>query len=114
MLSICGLICTECPAYLAARTDDRELREKTARAWSKLFKVRIKPEDINCDGCAKQGEQLFGHCKVCEVRQCAGARGVLNCYVCLDYPCDKIGRLHQYLPEAKKTLEKFGIDSDLD
>ena len=114
MLSLCGLICTECPAYLAARTDDGELRAKTAKAWSKMFKVRIKPEEIDCDGCSSEGERLFSHCRVCEVRQCARERGLLNCYVCLDYPCARIARLHQYLPEAKKTLERFGIDSKLD
>ena len=113
-MSICGLICTECPAYLAARTKDWELRVRTAEAWSNLFKVRIKPEEVECDGCISQSEKLFGHCKVCEVRRCGKERGVLNCFVCLDYPCDKVVRLHEYLPEARKTLEKFGIDSDLD
>ncbi len=114
MLSVCGLICTECPAYLASRTGNKEMKTKTAKEWSRLFKVRIKPEDVNCNGCISQGDNLFGHCKVCEVRLCGKEKGVLNCYVCLDYPCSKIRRLHEYLPQARKTLEKFGIDSDLD
>ena len=114
MLSSCGLICTECPAYLAARTNDDQLREKTAQGWSKLFKVKIKAGDINCDGCRNRDGRLFNHCRVCEVRLCAKEKGVLNCFVCLDYPCDKIVRLHEYLPEARKTLEKFGIDLDLE
>ncbi len=114
MLSCCGLICTECPAYLAARTNDEELRAKTAEEWSNLFRVRIKPEGINCDGCMSSGEQIFGYCRVCEVRTCARDKGVLNCFVCLDYPCPKMIRLQEFLPAARKILEKFGIDSDLE
>ena len=113
MLSCCGLVCTECPAYLAARTNDDELRAKTAKKWSNLFKVRIKPGEIDCDGCGSDGDRLFGHCRVCEVRTCAREKSVLNCFVCLDYPCPKIVRLQEFLPEARKTLEKFGLDPDL-
>ena len=34
LLGYCGLSCTECPAYIAKRTDDQELRINTAKEWS--------------------------------------------------------------------------------
>ena len=29
LIAFCGINCLECPAYIAKRTDDKELREKT-------------------------------------------------------------------------------------
>ncbi len=34
LISFCGINCLDCPAYIAKRTDDMELRAKTAKAWS--------------------------------------------------------------------------------
>ncbi len=51
MIAFCGIVCTECPAFLATQKDDHNERMKVAELWSKEFKAEIKPEDINCDGC---------------------------------------------------------------
>ena len=42
MIASCGLICTECPAFLAHKNDDEQLRIKTAKQWSKEFKADRK------------------------------------------------------------------------
>jgi len=44
MIAYCGLICNECPAYIAHKNDNEQLRIKTAKQWSKEFKADIKPE----------------------------------------------------------------------
>ncbi len=51
MIAFCGIVCTECPAFLATQKDDDNKRKKVAEMWSKQFKSEIKPVDINCDGC---------------------------------------------------------------
>jgi len=51
MISRCGLVCTECPAYIATQEDDDKKREEVAELWSKQFKMDIKPKDVNCVGC---------------------------------------------------------------
>jgi hypothetical protein len=51
MVAYCGLVCTECPTYQATQKNDNNARAKIAEAWSKQFKVNLKAEDINCDGC---------------------------------------------------------------
>ncbi len=107
MIAHCGLICTECPAYLATRNDDQELRAKTAAEWSKMFKSEIKPQDINCDGCLSQSAKLFGYCGVCAVRRCGQEKGLENCAPCPDYPCPELTEILDFAPSAKKVLEEI-------
>jgi len=68
MIAFCGLICTECPAFIATRKDDDKEREKVAKVWSKEYKCDMKTEDINCDGCLEESGRLFNYCKTCEIR----------------------------------------------
>ena len=51
IIGVCGLTCTECPAYQATLKDDDKERKRVAEMWSKEYGAEIKPEDINCDGC---------------------------------------------------------------
>ncbi len=105
MISNCGLICTECPAYIAFRTDDNELRKKTARLWSRMYKADIKPENIDCAGCQTDDGILFHHCTVCEIRACCREKSVLNCTHCEEYKCKRIKDFFGWVPEAEKVLD---------
>jgi len=107
MIAFCGIVCTECPAFLATQKDDDNERRKVAELWSKEFKAEIKPEDINCDGCLLENGRLFGHCKVCEIRKCAQEKDVKNCAYCDDYTCEKLSKFFEMAPEAKITLNKL-------
>lgn len=105
MIGVCGLVCTECPAYLATQRNDDALRAKTAANWSQMFGASIPPEAINCDGCLSTSGRLFHHCTECEVRLCGLERRVLNCAHCDDYGCERITRFMAMAPEAKASLE---------
>lgn len=105
IIAMCGLECTSCPAYIAKQTDDRALREKTAKEWSALFKSELKPEDINCDGCIAVDGEHIGYCNVCEIRKCGLAKQVDNCAYCDEYMCDKLERFFKDVPDAQKRLE---------
>lgn len=111
MIAFCGLICSECPAFIAKQTNDDELRKKTVDEWSSE-EFPLKPEDINCNGCISGGE-VFKHCTMCEVRKCATKKGVKTCAHCVEYPCDileglwgvfQISQAKEVLDEIKKTL----------
>ena len=104
IIGYCGLICTECPAYLATLNNDNELRKKTAAKWSEMYKSDIKPENINCAGCTTKGIK-FHHCTECEMRLCGIGKGVSNCGWCADYPCLKIKEFLKWVPDAKKVLD---------
>jgi hypothetical protein len=105
MIAFCGAVCTECQAYIATKGDDNSKRGETAKKWSNLYKVDIKPEDINCHGCIAKGESVFSHCNVCEIRKCGQERDVENCAFCDAYICDKLNEFFKIVPKAKRTLD---------
>ncbi|RLC63088.1 MAG: hypothetical protein DRI79_08630 [Chloroflexi bacterium] len=107
MIAYCGLVCTECPAYLATQADDMEALERVAARWSEEFHAPITAAYCLCDGCLSDGGRLCGHCAECEVRACAIARGLVNCAHCDDYGCEKITGFFKFAPGAKATLEEI-------
>ena len=104
MISVCGLLCNECVAFIATKNDDDEKRAEVAEQWSKGYNVDIQPEDINCNGCLSDTEPLFRHCQVCEIRKCGKAKAIENCAHCNEYACEKLEKIFQLVPDAKKRL----------
>ncbi|MFO7618794.1 MAG: DUF3795 domain-containing protein [Thermoplasmata archaeon] len=104
IIGFCGLVCTDCPAYLATQKNDEKLRKETAAKWSEMYHSDIKPDAINCDGCTTPGKK-FHHCTECEMRLCGLAKGVKNCGHCTDYACDKLVAFFKYVPDAKDVLD---------
>jgi len=106
-ISFCGIICSQCEAFIATMNDDDELRRKTAEKWSKQFNGEIKAEDINCRGCTSVEEPIFSHCRVCEYRLCGIDKEIENCAHCSEYPCENLAKFHEMVPQCKETLDKI-------
>lgn len=106
-ISFCGLACSACPAFIARQADDPELRRKTAAAWSKIYDAEIKPDDVFCDGCASEGSVLFGHCRVCRIRECGRSRKLKTCAHCPEYPCGRLEEFWAVVPEARQVLDRI-------
>jgi hypothetical protein len=107
IIAYCGIICSECPAYIATQKNDDALRAETAKKWSEMTKTDIKPVDINCDGCPANSSRLYKDVPGCEVRKCAREKKVSTCAACPDYPCAKLDKLLAGMPEARKVLEEL-------
>ncbi len=107
MIAYCGLDCLQCPAYIATQENDDEKRRETAEIWTKMFKVDIPIENINCDGCKKDDGRLFQHCQVCEIRACAREKELPDCGHCDDFPCKQLSFIFSAVPAAKETLENI-------
>jgi len=105
MIAYCGLVCSNCPTFIATQNDDDAAREKTAALYAQKFGMNLQKEDINCDGCLSVGERKIGYCQVCEIRQCCLGRGLEHCVICPEQPCEKILRFHEFSPEAKASFE---------
>jgi len=103
MVAYCGLICSDCPAFIATKADDLKKAEETAALWKKEYKIDIAANDIWCDGCITLGKKC-AHCRVCEIRACGMKRGVNNCGLCEDFACEKLDAFFVNAPGAKKTL----------
>ena len=103
--AFCGLICSDCGAYIATQNNDNKKREEVAKQWSKQFQVDLKPSDINCDGCPSNSDILIDHCIVCEIRKCGKQKGIKNCAHCNEYICRKLDGFFKMVPDAKKHLD---------
>jgi hypothetical protein len=104
VLGPCGLICSECPAYIAYLNDDDDLRKKTAVEWSRLYSSDILPEDINCTGCLQEGIKNK-HCDECNIRLCSLRKKVATCADCILYSCEVLDEFLKYVPQARQKLE---------
>jgi hypothetical protein len=107
IVAICGITCSNCPAYIATVNDDDEMRRETAGQWSGAYNADIKPEGINCLGCLSEAGPVFSHCEVCEIRKCGRTREVENCAHCDEYACEKLTGLLDMVPAARKTLDEI-------
>ena len=105
MIAYCGLVCSDCPTFLATQNDDDIAREKTAAFYSEKFGLNFKPEEINCDGCLSVGGKLIGYCHACEIRKCALERAVENCAACAEQSCEKLAKFHEFSPDAKRSFD---------
>ncbi len=105
LLSCCGLVCSECPAFVARKRNDGALRRETAATWSELYGADVRPEQIDCDGCTVPLGVHFSYWQECPVRPCCLGRGIDNCGLCTDYPCDQLSELHQLAPSARVNLD---------
>ncbi|MBC8214356.1 MAG: DUF3795 domain-containing protein [Candidatus Marinimicrobia bacterium] len=106
IISYCGIICSECPAYIATTNNDDSEKEKVANIWAKEYNAEITKDDINCEGCLSDG-CVFNHCNVCEIRKCAKENGVVNCAHCSDYSCEKLDNFFEMAPSAKIVLNEI-------
>jgi hypothetical protein len=105
LIGVCGIVCSECGAYLATKNNDEAMRKKTADEWSKMYGVDIKPEAIDCVGCTTPTGNHFHHCSECEIRACGQKKRVKNCGRCPNYACEMINGFFKMVPTAKTVLD---------
>ena len=97
----CGIDCAQCPIYVATKTDDDELRQKTAKEYG------LDRETIYCNMCNSDDEIVFFWCAECPIRSCARERGYITCSECAEYPCEKMAEQHAKYPEQRETLDEI-------
>jgi hypothetical protein len=106
-IAYCGIVCTDCDAYIATMTNDDKKRKEVAEKWTKEYKTDVKPEDINCVGCIPTEGKHIHQCFVCKVRKCGQEKGVINCAYCDDYACDELNKYFAMVPVMKVNLEEI-------
>ncbi|MEN6521770.1 MAG: DUF3795 domain-containing protein [Armatimonadota bacterium] len=109
VIAACGLICSNCEAYIATKANDAESITRVAKEWSAQFDADIKPESVWCDGCMTDGERKCSHINECRIRTCAIERGLANCAGCSDFGCNKIKEFLSAAPEAKSTMDALRL-----
>ena len=106
IIAYCGLVCSDCLAYVATQANDQAALEKVAAQWRQEFNApNITVESIICDGCLDSGRKC-SHCAECQIRACGVERGVANCAHCANYnTCDKLQGFFGFAPQARATLD---------
>lgn len=84
----CGLVCEECKAYIATRTNDTETLLKQGKEWGSSYGREIKAEEVMCDGCRSDGRIWLG-CRDCDLRNCEQSKELTTCAHCSGYSCAK-------------------------
>jgi hypothetical protein len=106
VIAYCGLVCTDCAAYVATQLGDRAALERVAAKWREEYNAPgMTAESIRCDGCLGSDGHKCGHCSECDVRACAMARAVANCAHCPDYGCQTIEGFLSFVPDARARLD---------
>jgi hypothetical protein len=107
IIAYCGIVCSDCGAFVATKNNDDTKRKQVAEEWSKAFGHPMKAEDINCTGCTPEKGEKLAYCAVCEVRKCGRDKKVTNCAYCADYVCDTLGNFFQRAPQLKANLDEI-------
>jgi len=108
IIAYCGLVCTDCPAYIATQANDQAALEQVAAQWREEYDTpNITVESVICDGCLTSAGRHCSHCFECEIRACGVERGVVNCAHCADYACEKMGVFFGIVPDARAVLDEI-------
>jgi hypothetical protein len=110
IVAYCGIVCTDCSAYVATQADDQAALERVAAQWREEYGlVDITAESAICDGCLGSDGRRCYYCADCEIRVCGAERGVANCGHCADYVCGKPGRFFGlgFDPHARTRLDEI-------
>jgi hypothetical protein len=106
IIAYCGLLCSDCPAYVATQANDPIALQRVVEQWREEFNAPdMTVESALCDGCLGEGHKC-GYCASCEIRACGVARGVANCAHCTDYACDKLTTFFSMAPNAQSVLDQ--------
>ncbi|MBE0696146.1 MAG: DUF3795 domain-containing protein [Anaerolineaceae bacterium] len=109
IVSVCGLICSDCGAYQATQAGDAEWLERVAAQWREEYKnPKLTAAAIPCDGCLATSGRLCAHCCECRTRACGQEHNVVNCAECSQYEtCTEIQGFFQWVPSAKVVLDEI-------
>jgi hypothetical protein len=108
IVACCGLVCSDCPAYMATQADDAAALERVAAQWREEYNSPdITVESVICDGCMVESERHCGHWYECDIRACGVERGVANCAHCSDYVCDRLESFFGFVPDARTVLDNI-------
>jgi hypothetical protein len=105
LIAPCGLVCTQCPAYLATKSGDMAALDALAQTWSGEYGASLSADDCSCAGCHSMTGPWMSHCAECEIRACGTEKGVETCAECAEYACDKLVKFFEFVPDAKCTLD---------
>lgn len=105
-LAYCGMLCYECPIYIATKNNDLQAKKRLAIECS-TENITFTADDMTCEGCFWDKNDRSKMCGVCEIRQCAKNKSIDNCGACSEYPCEIIERRLPIDSENRVRLDRI-------
>ena len=106
-ISYCGLLCNDCPVYIATKNNDGEMKAKLAVDYSNE-NCKFEQANMNCEGCFSIKNSDSKMCGACKIRNCAEVKNYQkNCGNCPDYPCDIIEEFCSADCESRARLDNI-------
>jgi hypothetical protein len=112
MMSACGVICSDCPAYNAIQKGI-EHQQQTAEAWARIYGLKETAEHISCSGCLGLDEEVFHTCVKCQARQCCRSKGLNSCAECSIDSCKVLEKAQSNWDDVPNLINKIS-SSDFD
>jgi len=113
MISACGVLCSDCPAYQGqARGLEHQMR--TVEAWIRIYNRPEAPEDIRCGGCLSPDDEVFYTSRTCQCRLCCRAKGLESCAGCPEEDCARLKEAQAVwdeVPALINTLSPADFDT---
>jgi len=90
-MSACGVICSDCAAYLAGSRGPAYQKE-ASEAWGRIYRFQTQPERMLCDGCLSPDDRVFHTSVKCTARRCCLSKGLSGCAECPEESCELLER----------------------
>ncbi len=87
VMSACGVICSDCAAYMAA-SKGSAYQQEAADAWSRIYGFQTETEKMTCGGCLSSDERVFHTSVRCAARRCCLSKGLGSCAECPEESCE--------------------------
>ena len=97
----CGYDCSKCPVY--KETENKNLGQLKKILFNNNPNETL--ETIGCYGC-KSNKSINYMCVNCLIRQCSIIKGVDNCGLCNDFPCEKLVYISKETMECLKKINE--------
>jgi hypothetical protein len=108
MIAYCGIVCTDCPGYIATQANDLvKLEELAEHARKEYGAVNATAASVMCDGCLSASSRKCGYCAECAIRACGVEHGVANCAHCPEYACEKLTGFFNMAPAGRIVLDEI-------
>ena len=106
MMSACGVLCSECPAY-HAEARGVEHQRRTVEAWRRIYGLSETVSRITCSGCLGPDAELFHTSRNCQARRCCRGKGFGSCAECPKEPCPDLEHAQSVWDEVPQLAAKL-------
>jgi len=91
IMSACGVMCSECGAYLAS-SKGLAYQQEVADAWHRIYGFKVEPAQLSCGGCRSSDDEVFPTSVKCTARRCCLSNELNSCAECPEESCELLAR----------------------